>query len=110
MIGYYRFQKGFYGLSEIPTRLEEKIERTLQYQTPISQGDMKATTKKNREKHRTKPSTIQEKLQETSKRAYKNNHTFTMQTTWLRHENNKKGKTNKKTEHNVALGSPTSPE
>ena len=32
--GYYRFKKGFYGLADIPTIFQEKIDRTLEYCTP----------------------------------------------------------------------------
>ena len=32
--GYYRFKKGFYGLADIPTIFQEKIDRTLGYSTP----------------------------------------------------------------------------
>ena len=31
--GYYRFKKGFYGLANIPTIFQEKIDRTLEYCT-----------------------------------------------------------------------------
>ena len=31
---YYRFKKGFYGLADIPTIFQEKIDRTLEYCTP----------------------------------------------------------------------------
>ena len=32
--GYYRFKKGFYGLADISTIFQEKIDRTLEYLTP----------------------------------------------------------------------------
>ena len=32
--GYYRFEKGFYGLADIPIIFQEKIDRTLGYCTP----------------------------------------------------------------------------
>ena len=32
--GYRRFTKGVYGLAEIPTIFPEKIDRTLEYNTP----------------------------------------------------------------------------
>ena len=32
--GYYRFKKGIYGLADIPTIFQEKIDRTLEYCTP----------------------------------------------------------------------------
>ena len=32
--GYYRFEKGFYGLADIPIIFQEKFDRTLGYCTP----------------------------------------------------------------------------
>ena len=40
MNGYYRFKKGFYGRSDIPTILEEDLDRILNYQTPVSLDDI----------------------------------------------------------------------
>ena len=31
--GYYRFKKGCYGFADIPTKFQEKIDRTLEYFT-----------------------------------------------------------------------------
>ena len=51
--GYYLFKKGFYGLADIPTIFQEKIDRTLEYCTPawlddiiVSQEETEKTTKK----------------------------------------------------------------
>ena len=32
--GYYQFKKGFYGLADIPTLCQDKIDRTIGYCTP----------------------------------------------------------------------------
>ena len=32
--GYYRFKKRFYGIADIPTIFQEKIDRRLEYRTP----------------------------------------------------------------------------
>ena len=37
---YYRFKKRFYGLADIPTKIEEKIDRTLGYCTPAWLDDI----------------------------------------------------------------------
>ena len=42
-IGYYRFKKGFYGLADIPTIFQEKIDRTLEYCTPAWLDDVRTT-------------------------------------------------------------------
>ena len=42
--GYYRFKKGFYGLADIPTIFQEKIDRTLEYCTPAWLDDNRSNT------------------------------------------------------------------
>ena len=42
--GYYRFKKGFYGLADIPTIFEEKIDRTLEHCTPAWLDDIIVVT------------------------------------------------------------------
>ena len=37
--GYHRFKEGFYGLADIPTIFQEKINRTLGYCTPARLDD-----------------------------------------------------------------------
>ena len=76
MNGYYRFKKGFYGLSDIPTIFQEKIDRTLVYRTPVWLDDIIVVTRGNKEKQRTKLFTILEKLQEAGYRAKKNLNAF----------------------------------
>ena len=66
---YYRFTKGFYGLSNIPTPFQEKIDRTLSYQTPVWLDDIISVTTKDKEKHQTKLFTKLKKLQEAGNRA-----------------------------------------
>ena len=43
--GYYRFKKGFYGLADIPTIFQEKIDRTLEYCTPAWLDDIIIVTR-----------------------------------------------------------------
>ena len=43
--GYYRFKKGFYGLADIPTIFQEKIDRTLEYCTPAWLDDIIVVTR-----------------------------------------------------------------
>ena len=38
--GYYRFLKGFYGLADIPTIFQEKIDQTLEYKHPAWLDDV----------------------------------------------------------------------
>ena len=43
--GYYRFLKGFYGLVDIPTILQEQIDKTLEHKPPAWLGDLILITK-----------------------------------------------------------------
>ena len=45
--GYYRFKKGFYGIADIPTIFQEKIDRTLEYCTPAWLDDIIVVTRGN---------------------------------------------------------------
>ena len=48
--GYYRFLKGFYGLADIPTILQERIDTTLEHKHPAWLDDIIIVTKGNLEK------------------------------------------------------------
>ena len=49
--GYYRFLKGFYGLADIPTIFQERIDTTLEHKHPASLDDIIIVNKRNLEKH-----------------------------------------------------------
>ena len=49
--GYYRFKKGFYGLADIPTIFQEKIDRTLEYCTPAWLNDIIVVTRGSKQDH-----------------------------------------------------------
>ena len=49
--GYYRFLKGFYGLADIPTIFQERIDTTLEHKHPAWLDDIIIVTKGNLEKH-----------------------------------------------------------
>ena len=53
LTGYFRFKRGFYGLSDTTTILQKKA-RTLNYQTPVWLDDKTKVTKRNKDKHRKK--------------------------------------------------------
>ena len=44
MNGHYRFKKELYGLSDIPTLFQKKIDRTLNYQEPVWLDDIIVVT------------------------------------------------------------------
>ena len=49
--GYYQFKKRFYCLPDIPTKLQEKIDRTLEYCTPAWLDDIIVVTRGTRHDH-----------------------------------------------------------
>ena len=49
--GYYRFLKGFYGLADIPTIFQERIDTILEHKHPAWLDDIIIVTKGNLEKH-----------------------------------------------------------
>ena len=49
--GYYRFLKGFYGLADIPTIFQEKIDQTLENKHPAWLDDIIVVTKGSKQKH-----------------------------------------------------------
>ena len=50
--GYYRFLKGFYGLADIPTIFQEKIDQTLENKHPAWLDDILVVTKRTKEQHK----------------------------------------------------------
>ena len=61
--GYYRFKKGFYGLADIPTVFQEKIDRTLEYCTPAWLDDIIVVTRGEKEDHRKELFAVLDKLE-----------------------------------------------
>ena len=49
--GYYRFLKGFYGLPDIPTTFQDKIDQTLENKHPAWLDDIIVVTKGSKEEH-----------------------------------------------------------
>ena len=69
--GYYRFKKGFYGLADIPTKFQEKIDRTLKYSTPAWLNDIIIVTRGSKQEHEKKLFDILNKLDKAGYRASK---------------------------------------
>ena len=61
--GYYRFLKGFYGLVDIPTIVQERIDTTLEHKHPAWLDDITILTKGNIEKTETEVHVTMEKLE-----------------------------------------------
>ena len=61
--GYYRFVKGFYGLADIPTIFQERIDKTLKYKHPAWLGDIIKVTKGDAKKHEAEVGEIMKELE-----------------------------------------------
>ena len=90
--GYYSFLKGFYGLSELPSIFQEKIDRTLKYMTPAWLDDIIIVTRGNMTEHLEHVEEILKLLQDGGYRAGKNKTEFCLQeTVWLGHHISRDG-------------------
>ena len=68
---YYRFTNWFYGLADIPTIFQEKIDRTLGYCTSESLDDINVVTRGNKQHHEQKLLDVLNKLEKAVYRASK---------------------------------------
>ena len=90
--GYYRFKKGFYGLADIPTIFQEKIDRTLEYCTPAWLDDIIVVTRGDRKDHEKKLFDVLKKLEDAGYRASeKKSEFFQNKMKWLGHEIDEEG-------------------
>ena len=74
--GCYRFKKRFYGVADIPTIFQEKIDRTLEYSTPAWLDDTIVVTRGNKQKHEKKLFDVLSKLEKAGYRASKRKSEF----------------------------------
>ena len=61
--GYYRFLKGFYGLADIPTIFQERIDKTLDFKHPAWLDDIIIVTKGSIEQHEMEVKEAMKKLE-----------------------------------------------
>ena len=61
--GQYRFRKGIYGPADIPTIFQEKIDRTLEHETPVWLDDIIVVTRGTKEEHTQKLESVLTKLE-----------------------------------------------
>ena len=85
--GYYRLKKGFNGLADIPTIFQEKIDRTLEYSTPVWLDDIIVVTRGDRKVHEKNLFDVLKKLEDAGYRASERKSEFFLKITkWLGHE------------------------
>ena len=90
--GYYRFKKGFYGLADIPTIFQKKIDRTLEYSTPAWLDDIIVVTRGDRKEHEKKLFDVLKKLDAGYRASERKSEFFLNSTKRLGHEIDETGK------------------
>ena len=82
--GHYRFKKGFYGLSDIPTVFQEHIDKVLEFKTPVWLDDIFSVTNGTIDEHEREVREVHNKLQNASyKASEKKTELFKQELTWL---------------------------
>ena len=90
--GHYRFKKGFYGLSDIPTVFQEHIDKVLEFKTPVWLDDIICVTNGTIDEHEKELRKILTKLQNAGYRASeKKTEHFKQELTWLGYQINQSG-------------------
>ena len=90
--GFYRFLKGFYGLSDLPTIFQEKMDRTLKFKTPAWIDDIIIVTRGEKSEHIKRVEETLTELQDAGYRAGKEKTEFCLkETVWLGHHISKSG-------------------
>ena len=68
---HYRFKKGFYGLSDIPTVFQEQIDKILEYKTPVWLHDIICVTNGTTANHERELREVLSKLEKAGYREVK---------------------------------------
>ena len=90
--GHYRFKKGFYGLSDIPTVFQKHIDAVLEFKTPVCLDDVFCVTNGNIEDHEKEVREVLTKLQNAGYRvSERKTEFFKNELTWLGYHNNRDG-------------------
>ena len=90
--GHYRFKKGFYVLSDIPTVFQEHIDKILEFKTPVRTDDIICVTNGTIEEHEQELCEVLSKLQEAGYRASeRKTELFKNELTWLGYQINQNG-------------------
>ena len=90
--GHYRFKKGFYGLSDIPTVFQEHIDKVLEFKTPVWLDDSICVTNGTIDEHEREVREVLTKLQNGRYRASeRKTELFKQEITWLGYHINQSG-------------------
>ena len=89
--GYSRFSKGFYGLADIPTIFQERIDKTLEFKHPAWLDDIVIVTK-GIEKHEAEVKETMKKLENAGYRLHpKKCELFKQEAEWVGHRIDQNG-------------------
>ena len=90
--GYYRFLKGFYGLADIPTIFQEKIDQTLENKHPAWLDDIIIVTKGSKEQHKKELIEVLTRLENAGYRLSGNkSEFFKSEIEWIGHKKDQNG-------------------
>ena len=90
--GYYRFLKGFYGLADIPSIFQERIDKTLEFKHPAWLDDIIIVAKGSAEKHEAEIKETMKKLEEAGYRLNpKKCEFFQKEAEWIGHKIDQNG-------------------
>ena len=90
--GYYRFLKGFYGLADIPTIFQERIDTTLEHKHLAWLDDIIIVTKRSIDEHETEVRETMKKLEQTGYRLNpKKCEFFKKEIEWVGHKIDQQG-------------------
>ena len=90
--GYYRFLKGFYGLADIPTIFQERIDKTLEFKHPAWLDDIIIVTKGTIEKHEAEVKETMRKLENAGYKSHpKKCEFFKQEAEWIGHRIDQNG-------------------
>ena len=90
--GYYRFLKGFYGLADIPTIFQEKIDQTLENKHPAWLVDIIIVTKGPKEQHKKQLTEVLTRLENAGYRLSENkSEFFKSEVEWIGHKIDQNG-------------------
>ena len=90
--GYYRFLKGFYGLADIPTIFQEKIDQTLENKHSAWLDDIIVVTKGSKQKHLEELTDVLSKLENAGYRLSESkSELFKTEIEWIGHKIDQNG-------------------
>ena len=90
--GHYRFEKGFYGLADMPPAFQQNIDRTLNHETPAWLDDILIVTRGSTDEHQSAVEKVMNRLETNGYRtSERKTSLFRKEIEWLGHIINEDG-------------------